>query len=145
MNKKTCKVLCLIIFLSVVFGFAACNKSVPTTSVQFCVTDLEGNPIKDAVVTIKEEGKTDTTDSEGNTTQLVVRVVHNDINKNEDWFGVTVTVKAEGFVPMVIFNCILYESKMRQVNLRLFNDDGTLPYTAYVEIPAVEIIRKLLD
>lgn len=144
MNKKTCKFACIMLFCCVLFSFSACKKNDLTTSVQFCVTDLGGIPIKNAVVTVKEDNIVNLTDEEGNTPQFLVAVAHNSINKNEDWFGVTVTVTAEGYVPMVIFNCIVYESKTRQVVVRLFDDDGTLPYAAYVEIPTEEIIRKLL-
>ena len=94
-------------------------------------------------ITFKEEGISTFTLEDGHSSTLKVPTKQ-PWKEQEDWFGVIVSLKADGYVPIVIFNFILNTKNDRYAEIMLLTDDGTLPYCAYVEIPSAEAIRRVL-
>lgn len=111
--------------------------------VSFFVTDQNGLPVQDVSVTFNEYDLNITTLADGHTPTLSVPTKA-PWKADEDWFGVMVTLKADGYVPIVIFNFVLQYGQSRNAEIMLLTDDGTLPYCAYVEIPSSDAIRRIL-
>lgn len=139
-----------IVFVSTTFIifcllFEGCSTSSHENfcEVSFFVTDQNGLPVQDVVVTFNESNLTATTLADGHTPILSVPT-KKPWKAAENWFGVMVTLKADGYVPIVIFNFVLQYNQPRNAEIMLLTDDGTLPYCAYVEIPSSDAIRRIL-
>jgi len=140
MKKFSLIILCITILLS---GFlSSCsNKNLCFGEVIFVITDQLNTPIKDAEICFKKFDQTYFTDKDGKTQNIKIALPQND---TETWYGTTITIKKQGFVPLVVFNFVLNYDKERNAKIMLLFDDGTLPYCAYVEVPSDKEIRQIL-
>lgn len=145
MKKKLIVSLISFLILTNLFLTSCYSPQKVTTyvNVTFFVTDQQGLPVKNVCITFKEEGISTFTLEDGHSSTLKVPTKQ-PWKEQEDWFGVIVSLKADGYVPIVIFNFILNTKNDRYAEIMLLTDDGTLPYCAYVEIPSAEAIRRVL-
>lgn len=143
------RVIIPIFLLSlIVFTLAALDTSRGVyndkTKTLLCVTvqDLDGLPVGGATVTVIETNQKFTTDKQGKTAFIPLKKT---APNGENWFTVTLTVKAEGFVDTVLFDCVVYDDASRMVAIRIYPFDGSpLPYVAYTETPPDAYIRRIL-
>ena len=140
-NMKKFKVfVCIITVLCLFLCFAGCGENKSTnknlTALKIKVTDLDGNAVSKAQITLVECGSSFFTDNNGLSPAL---------NVNEDWSTVTVVVSCEGFVTTVLFNCVVKDNQTRgDLTIRLFKlDQSELPYVAIVEVPPDDFIKNL--
>lgn len=143
-KKSLFVLLCLVLACIAITFPVGCEKKQPETSCEIKLTDTDGNTLCGVTATIKEYDVT-ATDLNGSITFCNIPVLHTDLNKNSEWFGVTVVFKKDGYLPLVIFNFVLYDKKQRQATVTMFKNDGSLPYCAYVEIPSKEEIRRIIS
>ena len=119
-----------------------------TTSVRFRVTDLNDHPLFHAEVSLPEHDLTFFTDNNGYTPKISLPVTQSGLSEklNTDWFPVTVCARRDGFVPTVLFHCILYRSRFRDgPTLRLFSQAETsAPFVAIVETPPDDWTKDFL-
>ena len=103
------------------------------TYLRVTVTDLNGNPVHNARVTVA--GQTFNTDNKGLSPAIELNGLTNCYDPSvTDWKTATVTVSGEGYVTAVNFNCVIYDGQTRKLAVRLYKtDDSDLPYTTYVE------------
>ncbi len=132
-------IFCLSLFSS------GCRKTQNETCrlvVSFFITDQDGIPIRDAEILFKSSGLKIRTREDGTSENVVLTV---DAAECKDgWYGTTIVLNAENKVPVAVFNFVLYPDEARRAEFLLLNDDGTLPYCAYVEIPSDETIRRIM-
>ena len=140
MKKILLFILCFVIILLPLL--TSCT-TIPTRYYQvvFELTDQQNNPVKNAEICFKKFGLTFTTNDLGKTTHIKIPL---DVPPTESWYGTIVTIKSQGFVPLVIFNFILTYDQERTAKIMLLFDDGTLPYCTYVEVPSKDEIRQIL-
>lgn len=140
--KKLCIFIIIISILCFAFAFCGCStKQEDYAQISFYLSNQNGDPIKDATICFKKYKVTLMSNEDGCSEVAKLQLPQ----KGEDtWFGTIVTINAEGYVPVVIFNFILQYDQPRQASLMLLYDDGTLPYCAYVEVPDSESIRRIL-
>lgn len=107
------------------------------------VTDLNNKPVQNATVVIHESNARFFTDNKGYTPTMEVKRL---VSDEKNWFTVTVTVEAKGYVDTVLFDCVIYDKAQRVVQIRLYADDQSgLPFVAYTEIPPSNYIYSLFD
>lgn len=131
------------IIFCLLFGGCSRPSNKNFCEVSFFVTNQNGLPVQDVVVTFNEYNLDVTTLDDGHTPTLSVPTKE-PWKAGENWFGVMVTLKADGYIPVVIFNFVLQYEQSRNAEIMLLTDDGTLPYCAYVEIPSSDAIRRIL-
>lgn len=143
--KKVFIVFVTTIFILCCLSFGGCStlRQENFCEVSFFVTDQNGLPVQDVAVIFNESNLSVTTSADGHTPTLAVPA-KKPWKAEENWFGVMVTLKADGYVPVVIFNFVLQYGQLRNAEIMLLTDDGTLPYCAYVEIPSADAIRRIL-
>ena len=113
-----------------------------TTKLAVTVIDLSGNLIENAVVKVVECGITAKTDANGQTGELILS---NLPAQQLDWCGLTVTVTRSGYVNTAVIDCVVYYGRTRTLKVRMYDDDGSLPYVCYVECPPSEYVEGLFD
>lgn len=114
------------------------------TCLRVTVVDLDGNPIHNAQVTVNSQ--TFNTDNKGLSPAIELNGLTNCYDDAiEEWKTATVTVRKEGYVTAINFNCVVYVSQTRKLTVRLYDVDASeLPYTSYVESPPDEYVKELL-
>lgn len=149
-NMKKFKVfVCIITVLCLFSCFAGCGENKSTnknlTALKLKVTDLDGNAVSKAQITLVECGSSFFTDNNGLSPTMEVQISKTALNVNEDWSTVTVVVSCEGFVTTVLFNCVVKDNQTRgDLTIRLFKlDQSELPYVAIVEVPPDDFIKNL--
>ena len=133
-----------------IFNFRhADTVSSETTSVRFRITDLGGNALARAEVVLPEQDLVFYTDNNGYTPKILIPVSLNGLSEklDTDWFPVTVYARCEGYVPTILFHCILYRSRFRDgPTIRLFTPQETsAPYVAIVETPPDDWTEEFLN
>ena len=142
--KKFKVFVCIITVLCLFLCFAGCGENKSTnknlTALKLKVTDLDGNAVSKAQITLVECGSSFFTDNNGLSPTMEVQISKTALNVNEDWSTVTVVVSCEGFVTTVLFNCVVKDNQ----TIRLFKlDQSELPYVAIVEVPPDDFIKNL--
>lgn len=108
------------------------------TTLKVYVTDLDGNAISGA--TVKVNSCSAYTNYTGFCPAIQVEYSSKEAN---EWFCVDVTVKCEGYTDTVLLGCVIYKEKSRVVQIRLYYDDGSIPYVVYHENPPEDYIKSL--
>ena len=140
MKKIPLFILCFILILPcLLVGCSA--KATHYSEVIFELTDQQNTPVKNAKICFKKLDMTFITNDFGKTENIKIPLR---LSQTEDWYGTIVTITAQGFVPLVIFNFILTYDQTRVAKIMLLFDDGTLPYCAYVEVPSNDAIKQIL-
>lgn len=124
------------------------NEQVQTTKsdtyVRLTVMDLDGNPVQNAQVTVC--GQTFFTDNKGLSPSIKITELENAFDRNvTDWHTVDVVIKKEGYVPTVMFNCVVYHNQTRKISVKIYPADASdLPYVSYVENPPDEYVKEII-
>lgn len=105
------------------------------------VLDLSGNAVQNALIKVVECNTTAKTDDSGQTELTLSNMPQTNLN----WCGLTVTVSRSGYVNTAVINCVVYYGRTRTLKVRMYDDDGTLPYVCYVECPPEDYINGLFD
>lgn len=113
-------------------------------SIRVTVVDLEGNVVHNAK--IKVQGQTFYTDNNGLSPSVQLSSLTNSYDGNiTNWYTVNVVVEKEGFVPAVLFNCVVYSGSTRKLTVRLYaSDSSDLPFVSYVESPPDDFVQQLI-
>lgn len=134
--------------LSVLAVVDRSNEQVQTvksdTFVRLTVVDLDGNPVHNAEVTVC--GETFFTDNKGLSPSIKITKLENAFDKNvTEWYTVDVVIKKEGYVPTVMFNCVVYDNQTRKISVKIYPTDASdLPYVCYVESPPDEFVKDVI-
>ena len=138
--KKIAFLLSFMIAFFCAFSFVGCStNNYLITTVSFIITNQLGEPIENATISFKKLNKEIITNQNGENS-ITIKLP----NEKEKWIGTILTIKAEGYVPIIIFNFILQYNEPRSAQFMLLFDDGTLPYCTYVEIPENDEIKRIL-
>ena len=135
----------LIVFISlfVVDSVRGVYNVKKDTLLSVYVTDLDGRPLKDAVVKVEGNDNKYLTNEKGYTQNIPVKRLN---EKTKDFFNVYVTVQLDKYINTVLFGCVIYDNTNRVVQIRLYKDDDSyLPFVAYSEIPPDTYIYTLFD
>lgn len=134
----------VMVCLVVVDGVRAKETATGVTSLRVTAVDLDGMPIHNAEVRVCDDSYF--CDNKGRSPQIVPTQLHNSYNEAiTDWFTLHVVVCADGYVPSVIINCVVYVGQSREVTVKLYPVDGSeLPYVTYVESPPSDYLEKLI-
>lgn len=119
------------------------NKS--ATSVRVTVVDLSDTPVHNAQVSVL--GQTFNTDNYGCSPVIELANLENSYDKSiADWFTANVVVKKDGYVPAVVFNCVLYKGQNRKLTVIIYPaDQSELPFVCYVESPPSSYVKQLVE
>ena len=114
------------------------------TLLRVTVLDLDNQPVNNAQITV--EGESYFTDSKGLSSTIQLRSLNNCYDSNiSDWYTVNVRVQGNGYVPAMVFNCVVYNGQTRRLTVRLYKKDASnLPYVCYVESPPSDYVKSLL-
>lgn len=125
-------------------GLARSVSSASKTYIKVTAVDLDGNPVHNAQVTVN--GNTFNTDNKGLSPAMELSSLTNCYDDAiAEWKTVTVVVKRDGYVPALVFNCVVYVGQTRKLTVKLYPVDGSnLPYVSYVESPPDEYIQGLI-
>lgn len=95
---------------------------------------------------IKVQGQTFYTDNNGLSPSVQLSSLTNSYDGNiTNWYTVNVVVEKEGFVPAVLFNCVVYSGSTRKLTVRLYaSDSSDLPFVSYVESPPDDFVQQLI-
>ncbi|MCM1195317.1 MAG: hypothetical protein NC332_05235 [Firmicutes bacterium] len=118
--------------------------SADKTYVKVTVVDLDGNPVHNAKVNVG--GTEFYTDNKGMSPSIEIAQMVNCYDENvTEWFTATVTARKDGYVPAIVFNCVVYSGQTRKLTVKIYPDDASeLPYVAYVESPPDDYVKTLL-
>lgn len=134
--------LIFLIFINSINLLCACSaQNTSFTEISFNITDQLGRPVENAKITFKKLNKELFTEKNGKTKSIKISLPQ---QTTDNWIGTIISINADGYVPIIIFNFILKYNKSREAQFMLLYDDGTLPYCSYVEIPEDDEIRKIL-
>jgi len=114
------------------------------TFVRVTVVDLDGMPVHKAQVSVC--GETFFTDNKGLSPSIQLTKLENNFdNTVTDWHTVNVVIKKEGYVPTVMFNCVVYDKQTRKITVKIYPADASdLPYVCYVESPPDEYVKEAI-
>ena len=114
------------------------------TFVRLTVLDLDGNPVHNAQVTVCSE--TFFTDNKGLSPTIQLAKLENSFDESiTDWHTVNVIIKKDGYVPTVMFNCVVYDHDTRKITVKIYPVDASdLPYVCYVESPPDDYVKDLI-
>ncbi|MCM1289174.1 MAG: hypothetical protein NC132_00740 [Corallococcus sp.] len=114
------------------------------TCVRLNVTDLDGNPVHNAKVTVC--GETFFTDNKGLSPSIQILDPQNAFDNNvTDWHTVDVIIKKDGYVPTIMFNCVVYDKQTRKISVKIYPLDASdLPYVCYVESPPDDFVKDMI-
>lgn len=114
------------------------------TYVRLTVLDLDGIPVHNAQVSVC--GETFFTDNKGLSPSIQVTKLKNSFdNSVTDWHTVDIVIKKEGYVPTVMFNCVVYDKQMRKITVKIYPTDASdLPYVCYVESPPDDFVKNVV-
>lgn len=114
------------------------------TFVRVTVVDLDGIPVHNAQVTVC--GETFFTDNKGLSPSIQLTKLENAFDeKVTAWHTVNVVIKKEGYVPTVMFNCVVYDKETRKITVKIYPvDTSDLPYVCYVESPPDEFVKDVI-
>lgn len=135
----------IVLVLSVVDVADNVSTSGDDVLLKVTVVDLDGAPVHNAVVSV--DGQSFFTDNKGNSPSILLAAVTNCYDSSlSEWGTVTVSIQKEGYVPAIIFNCVVYSGNSRKLTVKIYPDDGSeLPYVSYVESPPDDYVRQLLS
>lgn len=114
------------------------------TYVRLTVLDLDGIPVHNAQVSVC--GETFFTDNKGLSPSIQVTKLKNSFdNSVTDWHTVDIVIKKEGYVPTVMFNCVVYDKQTRKITVKIYPTDASdLPYVCYVESPPDDFVKNVV-
>lgn len=147
--KNVCIALAFIAVALIALTIADSHKDVSVsnagTDLVVVVLDLDGNPVVGATVTVL--GKTAQSGAKGVTQSIDCSSATNGVDGSAtDWLTANVTVKKSGFVPAIVFCCVLPKGQTRKLTVRMYPSDGSdLPYVCYVESPPDSYVKELLQ
>lgn len=116
-------------------------QSTGTASLVVEVVDFNNQPIDNAIINVIDTNSTTTSGTDGTTPSIFLSQIP---FLDKGWYGLTVTVKRSGYVDTVIYGCVILPNQTRTLKVRMYNDDGTLPFVCYVECPPNDYIDKIL-
>lgn len=131
--------LFILSFAAVNIGSAvavASEASVVNLVFQVTVRSMDNAALKNSTVKILETGDVFTTNENGATPLISLKLPPDCLGK-DDWAAVTLVVKHAGYITTVLYNCIVYPKRTRYgptVHM-LIKDDGSPPFIALVELP----------
>lgn len=114
------------------------------TYVRVTVVDLDGAPVHKAQVTVC--GETFFTDNKGLSPSIQIAKLENSFDSDvTEWHTVNVVIKKEGYVPTVMFNCVVYDKQTRKITVKIYPVDASdLPYVCYVESPPDDFVKDVI-
>ena len=144
-------ILCVILCISsLVFYLSArefCivgggDAAVQYTALCVKVCDLSGQPVENAAVYVAEAQKIFYTGADGCTAQMSVPIAG-----GAEWGSVTLVVVKEGFVDYVLYNCVVYNGRVRNGPvIRLFDNAEESPdITVFSENPPDDYSMRLAE
>ena len=135
----------VIVALAAFDGVASKRAVAGVTAVRVTVVDLDGVPIHNAKVTVGSQSYF--CDNKGRSPQIVPdKLVNSYDGSIDDWYTVSVVVRADDYVPSVVFNCVVYVGQTRQLTVRMYTIDGSdLPVVTYVESPPDDYVSHILE
>lgn len=112
------------------------------TYLRVYVVDLDDKPVHNAQITIGKNSFF--TDNKGLSPTIQLSELTNSYDSSvTDWYTVNVVIKKEGYVPTVVFNCVVFDSQTRRLTVKVYqNDASALPYVCYVESPPSDFVIK---
>lgn len=131
----------VILTLFVIDEYRGVYVSDNQSSIKVLVTDLQGNAIQNAKISFENSEAYFFTDNHGYSPSIPLK---RKTDNKLDWFTVTLIIKASSYCDALLFDCVIYDFEQRFVQIRLYNDDGTLPYVCYTETPPPNYIYQLL-
>lgn len=146
--KNICVALSLLAMVMVVLLAIDKASSVavaaPKTYVKVTVIDLDGKPVHKAKVSVGNQ--TFFTDNKGLSSSIELTDLTNCYDSAiTEWHTATVIVTAEGYVPSIVFNCVLYDGQTRKLTVKAYPvDSSELSHVSYVESPPDEYVKSLL-
>lgn len=150
MNKKIIVLIPCLLFVVAVccLPFAYSKPTFQSESgnkLKVLVSDLEGNPLKNATVTIKETGQTFLCDNQGRSPLFEIDTLNNPYG-NFDWFTITLLVQKEGYVNAVVIGCVIYQNQTRLLKVQMYpSDQSDLPFVCLVESPPSSFLNSLFE
>lgn len=134
----------VLVVLAIVDSATDVKVGKSDTYLRVTVVDLDGKPVHNAQITVCDENFF--TDNKGLSPSVQLTSPTNFYNKDiTEWYTVNVTVKKEGFVPAVVFNCVVYQNQMRKLTVKIYPKDGSnLPYVCYVESPPSDYVESII-
>ena len=125
-------------------GNAEVKTAKTDTFVRVTVLDLDGMPVHNAQVTVF--GETFFTDNKGLSPTIQLAKLENSFDANiSQWHTVNIVIKKDGYVPTIMFNCVVYDRQTRKITVKIYPTDGSdLPYVCYVESPPDDFVKDLI-
>ena len=120
------------------------QTSVADTCVRVTVLDLYGNVVPDAEVKVYDESFL--TDGNGASSSIkIAKLINSYDDSITEWYTVNLVIIKDGYVPTVMFNCIVYRGKTRNISVKIYPEDASdLPYVSYVESPPDDYVREII-
>lgn len=135
----------VIVVLTSVDRVMSVSAAQSDSYIRVSVVDLNNKPLSNVKVTVGAE--TFFTDNSGLSQTIPLNDLENSYDKSvTNWYTVNVRVQREGYVPAIVFNCVVYSGETRKLTVRLYEKDSSnLPYVCYVESPPSDYIQNLLQ
>lgn len=145
--KNVCTALILLAMALVVLWAVDLSSNVPATSnatkLRVTVVDLDGLPLHNAKVTVGQN--TFFTDNKGRSPLFDVSDFSNCYDANvTQWGTVNVVATKQNYVASIALNCVVYRGQNSSVTVKLYPDDGKLPFVCYVQTPPNDYLQGLI-
>lgn len=114
------------------------------TYIKVTVVDENGIPVHNAQITVN--GQSFFTDNKGVSPAIELTELTNCYDENiAAWRTTTVIAQKDGYVPSIVFNCVVYDAQTRKLTVKIYQKDSSeLPCVTYVESPPEDYVKSLL-
>lgn len=135
-------VMCILFAVDKASDVAAVSAK---TFVKVTVVDESGQPVHNAQVTVN--GQSFFTDNKGLSPNIEAVGLTNCYDADiSQWHTTNVIVKKDGYVPSIVFNCVVYHAETRRLTVKIYRQDASeLPCVTYVESPPDDYVKSLLN